>query len=110
LSNFYRQLSISLWIRKWNETNPNAPQTTDLENIYTAVEIISPEDMSSNINYNILGGNFIITNIRLYNKIETDTEKQINMLNQVIVHDSQFSIIIDNATQRLSLPFISNTK
>jgi hypothetical protein len=32
------------------------------------------------------------------------------MLNQAIVKDSQYSIIIDNAIPRLQLPWIANTK
>jgi hypothetical protein len=32
------------------------------------------------------------------------------MLNQAIVQDAQFAIIIDNAIQRLRLPWIAKTK
>lgn len=110
ISNFYRQISVDLWVRKWNETNANPAQTTDLENIYSAVESIEKQDASANINYNLVGTNLVITNIRLYDKIETEQIKQINMLNQAIVQDAQFSIIIDNAIPRLSLPFIANAK
>jgi hypothetical protein len=109
-SNFYRQLSINVWVRKWNETNPFPPQTTDLENIYSAVETIEPADLSVDKNYEILGSNIVLTNIRLYDKIETEDLKQMNMLNQAIVKDSQYSIIIDNAIPRLQLPWIANTK
>jgi hypothetical protein len=110
MSNFYRQLSVDLWVRKWNETNPAPPQTTDLENIYSTVQTIEPLDMSVDTNYNLLAANLVSTNIRLYDKIETDQIKQVNMLNQAIVQDAQFSIIIDNAIPRLNLPWIANTK
>jgi hypothetical protein len=110
MSNFYRQLSVDLWVRKWNETNPSPPQTTDLENIYSTVQTIEPLDMSVDTNYNLLAANLVSTNIRLYDKIETDQIKQVNMLNQAIVQDAQFSIIIDNAIPRLNLPWIANTK
>ena len=110
MSNFYRQLSLDLWVRKWNETNVNSPQTTDLENIYSMVQPIEPMNMNIDSNYNLLSGNVSETNIRLYDKIETDHIKQINSLNQTIVSDSQFSIIIDNAVPRLTLPWIAQTK
>ena len=110
MSNFYRQLSLDLWVRKWNETNPNSPQTTDLENIYSAVQTIEQLDLSVDVNYNLLAANLVSTNIRLYDKIETEQIKQVNMLNQAIVQDAQFSIIIDNAIPRLKLPWIANTK
>jgi hypothetical protein len=51
-----------------------------------------------------------MTNIRLYDKIETELTKQSIMLNETIVQDAQFGIIIDNAIQRLRLPFIGKTK
>jgi hypothetical protein len=110
ISNFYRQLSVDLWVRKWNESNPNPIQTTDLENIYSAVETINKLDASADMNYNLLASNLVITNVRLYDKIETEQIKQINMLNQAIVQDAQFSIIIDNAIPRLSLPWIAKSK
>jgi hypothetical protein len=54
--------------------------------------------------------NLAYTNIRLFNKTETDLLKQITLLNQAIVQDSQFAIIIDNAVPRLTLPWIAKTK
>ena len=54
--------------------------------------------------------NLAYTNIRLFNKTETDLIKQITLLNQTIVQDSQFAIIIDNAVPRLTLPWIAKTK
>ena len=110
MSNFYRQLTLDLWVRKWNETNPNPPQTTDLENIYNAVQTIDQIDMTVDVNYSLLAANLVSTNIRLYDKIETEQIKQVNMLNQAIVQDAQYSIIIDNAIPRLTLPWIANTK
>ncbi len=110
MSNFYRQLTVDLWVRKWNETMNEPQQTTDLENIYTFTQNIIPEDLTIDKNYNLFSNNLILTNIRLYDKIETDQIKQINMINQTIVTDSQYSIIIDNAIPRLRLPFIGQTK
>jgi hypothetical protein len=109
-SNFYRQVSLDLWVRKWNETNLNPPQTSDLENIFSSTQIIEPQDLSVNENYSLLAANLVTTNYRLYDKIETDLSKQVLLLNQTIVSDAQFSIIIDNAIPRLTLPWIGQTK
>jgi hypothetical protein len=111
MSNFYRQLTIDLWVRKWNDQNPQPEQTTDLENIYS--NTIMPFD-SINRNaadkYNLLASNLAITNLRLFDKTETDQAKQSIILNETIVQDAQFGIIIDNAIQRLRLPWIGKTK
>jgi hypothetical protein len=49
-------------------------------------------------------------NIRLFDKIETEQSKQSIILNQTISQDAEFATIIDNATQRLVLPWIGQTK
>jgi hypothetical protein len=112
MSNFYRQLSTNLWVRKWNEESPLPEQTTDLENIYsnTISNFETINRSSVETKYKLRGGNLAMTNIRLYDKIETELTKQSIMLNETIVQDAQFGIIIDNAIQRLRLPFIGKTK
>jgi hypothetical protein len=84
--------------------------TSDLENIYSRAITIITKDRSASINYSIPASNLVYTNIRLFDKVETDLIKQINILNQNIVVDSQYAIIIDNAIPRLTLPWIGNTK
>ncbi len=111
MSNFYKQLTFDLWIRKWSETAVNPPATTDLENIYTyTFTDFEKKDRSNEINYFLPASQLVMTNIRLYDKLETDIAKQVIMLNQTIVQDSQFSIIIDNSLPRLNLPWIGQTK
>ena len=87
--------------------------TTNLENIYSKSEVIKAEDRTAStgvIKYTLPASNMLYTNIRLFKQIETDLSKQIIMLNQAIVQDAQYAIIIDNAIQRLNLPWIANTK
>lgn len=111
MSNFYRQLTIDLWIRKWNEETPQPERTTDLENIYhNTIMPFNPIDRSLNSKYTLVGGNLALTNLRLYDKTETDLDKQSIILNETIVQDAQFGIIIDNAIPRLRLPWIGKTK
>jgi hypothetical protein len=111
MSNFYRQLTVDLWVRKWNDQNPQPEQTTDLENIYSnTIMPFNAIDRSAADKYNLLAGNLAITNIRLFDKTETDQVKQSIILNETIVQDAQFGIIIDNAIPRLRLPWIGKTK
>jgi hypothetical protein len=111
MSNFYRQLTIDLWVRKWNEETPQPERTTDLENIYSNTNMpFNPIDRSLNSRYKLVGSNLALTNLRLYDKTETDLDKQSIILNETIVQDAQFGIIIDNAIPRLRLPWIGKTK
>ena len=113
VSNFYQQASLDVWVRKWNENDLTPTMTTNLENIYSKSEVIKAEDRTAStgaIKYTLTASNMLYTNIRLFKQIETDLSKQIIMLNQAIVQDAQYAIIIDNAIQRLNLPWIANTK
>lgn len=113
VSNFYQQASLNVWERKWKENDLTPALTTNLENIYSNSQIIKAADRTAStgqIKYNLLAGNLVYTNIRLFKQIETDLNKQIIMLNQAIVQDSQYAIIIDNALPRLNLPWIGKTK
>ena len=77
ISNFYRQLSTNLWVRKWNEESPVPEQTTDLENIYsnTISNFETIDRSNAGSKYKLLGGNLAMTNIRLYDKIETELKE-----------------------------------
>ena len=111
MSNFYRQLTIDLWVRKWNEETPQPERTTDLENIYSNTNMpFNAIDRSLNAKYKLVATNLAITNLRLNDKTETDLDKQSIILNETIVQDAQFGIIIDNAIPRLRLPWIGKTK
>jgi hypothetical protein len=111
ISNFYRQISVDLWARKWNDQTPDPNLTTELENIYSnTFNNITPIDRSTDQKYKLIASNLSLTNLRLFDKIETEQTKQVIILNQTIVQDAQFAIIIDNAIQRLRLPWIGQTK
>lgn len=111
VSNIYQQVSLDVWVRKWVESSPSPIQTTDLENIYSKSELTTVADRSaSNYKYRLHGANMLYTNIRLFEETENDLPKQMIMLNQTIVQDTKYAIVIDNAVPRLRLPFIANTK
>lgn len=60
--------------------------------------------------YYIIPSELLLTNIRLFKDNETEDKKQMFILNQNIVQDSDLAIVIDNALPRLRLPFIAQTK
>lgn len=111
-SNEYAQLSLDLWIRKWNDTSPAPPQTTDLENIYSKSVITTVGDRTPQVErkYLLPASNTVCTNIRLLSATENDLPKQMILLNQTILQDAQYAIIVDNALPRLKLPFIAKSK
>jgi len=114
ITNEYEQASIYLWERKWKEFDATPQNTTDLLNIYASTTLLPKANYTVNAavwkNYRIVASPLVLTNIRLFNSIENDVNKQQIILNQNIVEDSQLAIIIDNALPRLKLPWIAKTK
>jgi hypothetical protein len=114
ISNQFQQFSINVWGRKWDEFSPTPQNTTDLENIYSVAQQITAADYSTTDPewraYRLVGTPLVMTNIRLFDAIENDLDKQMTLLNENIVGDSQLAIIIDNALPRLRLPWIGQTK
>jgi hypothetical protein len=113
INNYYRQVSLDLWVRKWLETEITPQQTSNLENIYSKTEITVPIDRSGiggTLKYSLPASNVVYTNIRLFDRTENELLKQMDILNQTIVQDTQYAIIIDNAVPRLNLPWIGKTK
>jgi hypothetical protein len=112
VNNCFQQISLDLWIRKWNESSATPEQTTDLENIYSKAVIATNVNRSATggYQYRLPASSLAYTNIRVFSRSENDLNKQIIILNQTIVQDAQYSIIIDNALPRLELPWIGQTK
>lgn len=114
ISGKYKQISLNVWTRKWKENDATPQNTTDLENIYSIAKTFVPEDYTVTStewkNYRLIGTPLILTNLRLFDSIENDADRQMTLLNQNIVEDSQLAIIIDNSIQRLRLPWIGKTK
>ena len=68
-----------------------------------------PEDRTSNMNYFLETSWMNLTNVRLFNRV-AETDKQVLILNQNIVKDAQWAIIIDNALPQSKLPYIGYTR
>ena len=124
-SNIFRQYALRVWKLTYDPDNP-ATQTSELSMVHSAEGVTTktytfdiPESLETNYDSVYYGTNnysyktksspLYVTNYRLFNQMIGD-EKQSTMLNQNIVDDARFAIIIDNAKQVLKLPVISRTR
>ena len=104
-SSQYKQLSLTILKRKWNQTT-NTPSTTDMDIVYEFVyNNIQINDISHSYKYKILASYLKMTNIRLMTTT-IEPEKMVKFLNESIVSDSDQSLIIDNAIPRMKLPYV----
>ena len=108
ISNTFKQLSLNLWKMQWDSIT-NVPATTELKLLYSNTLAFSKQDASSNIQFFLEPSFMDLTNIRLFNKV-AETEKQTSILNQSILRDAQWGIIIDNALPQSHAPYIGYTK
>jgi hypothetical protein len=124
-SNIFRQYALRVWKLTYDPDNP-ATQTSELSMVHSAEGITTKAytfdiqesietDYDSvyygtnNYSYKTKSSPLYVTNYRLFNQMIGD-EKQSTMLNQNIVDDARFAIIIDNAKPVLKLPKVARTR
>jgi hypothetical protein len=107
-SNTYKQLTVNLWKLQWDPVS-KLPATTDLKLVYNRTSPLTREDRSSDLAYFLEPSYMNLTNVRLFNRT-AETDKQVLILNQNIVKDAQWAIIIDNALPQSKLPYIGYTR
>lgn len=107
-SNIFKQLTVNIWKIQWNSTT-NLPATTDLSIVMNKTVQMPSVDRTSCIKFFLEPSYMDLTNIRLFSRV-AETDKQVLILNQNIVKDSQWAIIIDNALPQSRLPYISYTR
>lgn len=100
--NEFSQLSVHIWEMKYNPNQANQNKTTDLKLIYTRSSTITPEDVNSGGFFELRAGTFGVTNIRIWNE-SIEEEKQPITLNQYVVKDSRYALLIDNAIPPLRI-------
>lgn len=103
-SNTFKQLTVNIWKMQWDSAT-NLPATTDLKLVYNKMIALAREDRSSDSYYFIEPSFMDLTNLRLFSRT-VETDKQVLMLNQNIVKDAQWGIIIDNALPQSNMPHI----
>ena len=124
-SNIFRQYALRVWKLTYDPDNPTT-QTSELSMVHSAEGITTkaytfdiPEFIetdydsvyygTNNYSYKTKSSPLYVTNYRLFNQMIGD-EKQSTMLNQNIVDDARFAIIIDNAKPVLKLPKVARTR
>jgi hypothetical protein len=101
----YKQLSLTILKRKWNQST-NIPTTTDMDVIYEYIyNNIEINDVSHPFKYKVMASYLKMTNIRLMTTT-IEQENMVKFLNESIVSDSDQSLIIDNAIPRIKLPYV----
>jgi hypothetical protein len=87
----------------------NLPATTDLQLVMNDNKSLTNVERSSCTKFYLEPSYMDLTNIRLFTRI-TETDKQPLVLNQNIVKDAQWALIIDNALPQTKAPLIGYTR
>ena len=107
-SNVFRQLTVNVWKMQWDHKT-KLPATTDLSIVMNNTVPLSPTDLSSDVRFFLEPSFMDLTNIRWFTRV-AETDKQVFILNQNIVKDAQYALIIDNAIPQSRLPLIGYTR
>jgi hypothetical protein len=100
--NEFSQLAIHLWEMKYNPNQPTQNKTTDLKLILTKHVTITPSDVNSGGTFELRCGSTGITNVRVWSE-SIEEEKQPITLNQYVVRESRYALLIDNAIPPLRM-------
>ena len=100
--NDYSQLSIHIWEMKYDQNQPSKNKTTDLRLFHTDHITITPEAVNYNGTYELRSGSLGITNVRVWSE-SIEEEKQPITINQFVVKDSRYALLIDNAIPPLRM-------
>jgi len=100
--NEFSQLSIHIWEMKYNAQQPTQNKTTDLKLLYNNHVNITPEAVINSGTFQLRAGTLGITNVRIWSE-SMEEEKQPITLNQYVVKDARYALIIDNAIPPLRM-------
>ena len=87
---------------KYDQNQPSKNKTTDLRLFHTDHITITPEAVNYNGTYELRSGSLGITNVRVWSE-SMEEEKQPITINQFVVKDSRYALLIDNAIPPLRL-------
>jgi hypothetical protein len=100
--NEYSQVAVYLWEMKYNPNQPNQNKTTDLKLIYSSNSAITPSEVISGGTFELRAGTIGITNVRVMSEA-VEEEKQALFLNQYVVREARYGLLIDNAIPPLRM-------
>jgi len=100
--NEYSQVAVYIWEMKYNPNQPQQSKTTDLKLIFSKSSEITPSEVISGGTFQLNAGTFGITNVRVMSEL-IEEEKQALFLNQFVVRESRYGLIIDNAIPPLRM-------
>jgi len=100
--NEFSQLTVHLWEMKYNPNQSSQNKTTDLRLIYTDIASIDPQAVTSSSVFNLRSGSLGITNLRIWSE-SMEEEKQPITLNQYVINDSRYALVVDNAIPPLRI-------
>ena len=110
VSNTYGEVSAFIYTLddQANYTDPTGQN--ELEQSFAGnLDSLSPHVWETDVNWSLRGGEFNLTNIRMFNKT-IEEEQHVNVLHQYVVRDSQNAIIIDNAIPSLQIQKVGTNK
>lgn len=100
--NEFSQVSLHIWETKYNHSQPTQNKTTDLRLVHTKNVNIIPTQVKNDKFFELRCGTLCITNVRIMSE-SIEEEKQPLFLNQYIVKDSRYGLVIDNAIPPLRM-------
>jgi len=110
ISNTYGEVSAAIYTLDDQKNYTDPTGQNELEQSFIGnLESLSPHVWETDVNWTLRGGEFNLTNIRMFNKT-IEEEQHVNVLHQYVVRDSQNAIIIDNAIPSLQLQKVGTNK
>ena len=100
--NEHSQISLSLWEMKYENSKPTQNKTTDLRLVYTKALETTPQEVIIGDSFSLRAGTYASTNIRVMSET-IEEEKQALFLNQYIVREARYGLLIDNAIPPLRM-------
>lgn len=103
ISNTYGEVGMYIYKLDDQKNYTDPTGQNELEQAFAGhLDSLSPHTWETDVNWTLRGGEFNLTNIRMFDKT-IETEQHVNILHQYVVRDSQHALIIDNAIPSLDL-------
>lgn len=100
----YGQVEVNVY--SFNQDPSNVKNFNGLTRVFTDSSNIGAFSFVTDQNWSLLGANYSIANIRLFNTMIQDEDHEF-VISQLFIRDESLLEIIDNARPRLNVPFIA---